>query len=283
MIRMNVVLIAEEKTPDLEKLLDAFKSKKLSAEFISVGDIGVIIEKNASSIFCEKGKFNDYDSVFLSLPVEFTLFSEPFLSELVDDGTYCQLKPNSYYILSNKPFLYSNLTSKGILTPQTDILADKDAIDFSLKEFSYPLIVKTFLGLKKTNSVLVESERSLKSFIKSISVNVDAITIQEYLEGDVDQSLVIGDDVYTVKRKWVEKELSHSKKPLSVKLSDDEKETAIRAAKVCGMDIGVVKMIDGKVIGVRNRIDFKMFNDALSQNMYDKVADYYAEKGGDDK
>lgn len=274
---MAIALIAENKTQDIEKLIEAFKSKKLSAEFIDVGTIGITIEQNVSRVFREK-TFDDFDSVFLSLPMEFTLFTEPFLSELVDAGTYCQLKPNSYYILSNKPFMYSNLNSKGVKTTKTDILADKEAIDFSLKDFSYPIIVKTFLGLKKTNSVLVESERSLKSFIKSISVNVDAITIQEYLEGDVDQSLVIGDQVFTIKRKWVEKELGHSKKPISTKLSDDDKEIAIRAAKVCGMDIGVVKMIDTKVIGVRSRIDFKMFNDALSEDMYRKVASHYAEK-----
>jgi len=281
---MNVSLIAEKESEDIKKLLQAFKSKNLSAEFIDVGDVGVLIEKNVSTLFHEEKSLKESDSVFLSLPVEFTLFAEPFLSELVDLGAYSQLKPHSYYILSNKPFLYSNLNSKGVLTPKTDILADKEAIDFSLKEFSYPLIVKTFLGLKKTNSVLVESERSLKSFIKSISVNVDAITIQEYLEGDVDQSLVIGYDVFTIKRKWVEKELSHSKKSLSTKLSDEDKETTVRAAKVCGVDIGVVKMINGHVIGVRNRINFQVFNDALSLNMHEKVAEYYYEKvNGDTK
>jgi len=275
---MDIALIAEKKTEDMEKLGKAFEEKGLSSEFIEVGDLGIIVEKNSSSVFYEKKDFSEYSSVFLSLPVEFTLFSEPFLSELVDSGIYCQLKPNSYYILSNKPYLYANLNSKNVLIPKTDIVADKESLDISIKEFSYPMIVKTFLGLKKTNSVLVESERSLKSFIKSISVDVDAITMQEYLEGDVDQSLVIGDSVYTIKRKWVEKELSHSKKPLTTKLSEDDAEKAIKAAKVCGMDIGVVKMIGGRVIGVRNRIDFKLFNDALSQDMYSRIASFYEEK-----
>jgi len=274
---MTVAIIAEQKTPDIEALLKAFDSKKISSEFVEVGNTGVLVEKNSSSIFYEEKLFSEYDSVFLSLPVEFTVFAEPFLSELVDSGIYCNLKPTSYYLLSNKPFLYASLNSKKVGIPKTDIIADKETIDASMKDFSYPLIVKTFLGLKKTNSVLVESERSLKSFIKSISVNVDAITIQEYLEGDVDQSLVIGDEVYTIKRKWVEKELSHSKKPLTTKLSEADMEMAIKAAKVSGMDVGVVKMIDGKVIGVRNRIDFGMFNSALSQNMYEKVALHYEE------
>ena len=275
---VDVALIAEKKEEYVEKLLKAFEEKKLSAEFIEVGDIGIIVEKNISSVFFEKKEFSEYSSVFLSLPVEFTLFAEPFLSELVDAGTYCQLKPNSYYILSNKPFLYANLNSKNVSISKTDILADKESIDATIKDISYPLIVKTFLGLKKTNSVLIESERSLKSFIQRISVNVDAITIQEYLEGDVDQSLVIGDSVFTIKRKWVEKELAHSKKPISTKLSDVDAEMAIKAAKICGMDIGVVKMINGKVIGVRNRIDFELFNTALSENMYSKVAAFYEEK-----
>jgi len=275
---MNVALIAEKKTPDIEALIKAFNSKKIDSEFVEIGSIGVLVEKNSSILFHEGKSFSEYDSVFLSLPVEFTVFAEPFISELVDSGIYCNLKPNSYYLLSNKPFLYVSLNSKKVNISKTDIIADKETIDASLKTFSYPLIVKTFSGLKKTNSVLIESERSLKSFIRSISVNIDAITIQEYLEGDVDQSLVIGDDVFTIKRKWVEKELSHSKKPLTTKLSDNDREMAIKAAKVSGMDIGVVKMINGKVIGVRNKIDFAMFNDASSQNMYEKVVAHYEEK-----
>ncbi len=275
---MDVALIAEKKDEHIQKLLEAFEKKKLSAEFVEVGSLGIFVEKNVSSIFHEERPFNEYHSVFLSIPVEFTLFAEPFLSELVEAGIYCQMKPNSYYVLSNKPFLYSNLSLKKVKISKTDIIADKESIDNSLPDFSYPIIVKTFLGLKKTNAVLVESERSLRSFIKSISVNIDAITIQEYLEGDVDQSIVIGDEVFTVKRKWVEKELGHSKKPITTKLSDDDRETAIKAAKVCGIDIGVVKMIEGRVIGVRHYIDFKMFNDALSKNMYEKIATYYADK-----
>ncbi len=275
---MRIGLISDKKTGDIDKLIEAFRAKKFLAEYIDVGNLGIYIEKNAPKIFYGKRMFKEFDSIFLSLPLEFTLFAEPFIAELVGEGIYCQFKPNSYYVLSNKPYLYSNLTSKGIRTPNTDILADKETVDYSMKEFSYPVIVKTFTGLKKTNSVLAESERSLKSFTKSISSDVDAITIQDYLEGDVDQSLVIGENVFTVKRKWVEQELSHSKKPLSTKLSDSDMETAIRAAKVCGMDIGVVKMINGLVTGVRNNVDFKSFGDALSKNMYEKVAEHYLER-----
>ncbi|MCR4369293.1 MAG: ATP-grasp domain-containing protein [archaeon] len=272
---MDVAIIAETRSEDIKKLLDAFKARKLSADFVDVGSVGVIVEKNVSSIFHDQKPFEEYNSVFLSLPAEFTLFAEPFLSELVDMGTYCQLKPTSYYILSNKPYMYSTLNSKGVKIPKTDILADKETIESSLKAFSYPMIVKTFVGLKKTNSVLLESERSLRSFVKSISVKIDAITIQEYIEGDVDQSLVIGEEVFSIKRKWVEKDLSHSKKPVSVKLSDEHREMAIKAAKVCGVDIGVVKIIEGKVTNVRTRIDFNMFNETLSKNMYEKVASHY--------
>ncbi|PIN84744.1 MAG: hypothetical protein COV47_05750 [Candidatus Diapherotrites archaeon CG11_big_fil_rev_8_21_14_0_20_37_9] len=275
---MDVAIIAEQQDEQLKKLQAAFKEKSLTAEFIEVGSLGIFVEKNVSMIYHESRPFSEYDSVFIDLPLEFTLFAEPFLSELVDAGIYCPMKPNSFYVLSNKPFLYSTLSMKKVKITKTDILADKETVDSSLEDFAYPLIVKTFLGLKKTNSVLIESERSLRSFIKSISVSFDAITIQEYIEGDVDQSIVIGDDVYTIKRKWVEKELAHSKKPLNTKLADHDKETAIKAVRVAGLDIGVVKMIQGKVIGVRKKLDLDLFSDALSINMYHKIAVHYAEK-----
>lgn len=275
---MKTAIISEKFDNKAENLLKAFNERKIDAEFVEVGDLGVFVENNTSTIFHASKNFSEFDAAFVDLPMGFTLFAEPFLSELVDSGIYCQMKPNSFYALSNKPFSYSTLSLKGVKIPKTDILGHKDSVDSSIDEFDFPVIVKTFLGLKKTNSVLVESERSLKSFIKSIAVEVDAITIQEYMQGDVDQSLIIGDDVYSVKRRWIDKELAHSKKAVTTKVSDEDSEMAIKAVKVLGMDVGIVKMINGSVIGVRNSIDFEFFNSALSQNTYEKLAIFYKEK-----
>jgi glutathione synthase/RimK-type ligase-like ATP-grasp enzyme len=200
------------------------------------------------------------------------------LDELVEQGIYCQLKPSSFYILSNKPFLYTTLNAKGVKISKTSIFGHPEQVDTSLKDFSFPLILKTFLGAKKTQVVLIDSNRTLKSVLKSIAFDIDALTIQEYLEGDLDQSIVIGDDVFTVKRKWIEKELSHSKNALSSKLSEDQKEMAIKAARLVGADIATVKMINGTVIGVRAEIDFKMFNEALSEDIFEKIARFFKEK-----
>ncbi|MBI4210895.1 MAG: hypothetical protein HY544_05340 [Candidatus Diapherotrites archaeon] len=275
---MGTLIIAEKTNEDFEKLLSALRARGLEASFLEISQAGLFIENNLAGAIKGEGLFDGHDSVFLSVPPKFTMFAEPFLHSLADLGVYCQLKPSSFYIISSKPFLCHALNSKGVPVPRSDILGERETIDSSAKEIGYPMMLRTFSGLAKTSSVFIESERSLVSFVKSIPRETDAITLHEYLAGDVDQSLVAGDEVLTVKRNWVEKELSHSRKGVYTNLSEQDRETAIRAARVCGADICMVKMVVGKVIGIKTEIDFGVFSSALGQDVHGRIADHYREK-----
>lgn len=274
---MKTAILFEKENEYTGKIIKAFEAKNLKAEFIDIGKVGLFVEKNSSSIVFDSAPF-DFEAVFLQASNEFTVFVEPLLSEFVDSGIYCQLKPGAFYIVSNRPFTYTTLNNKGINICKTQIVADKESLEGSLKQLSFPLHLKFFSSNKKVQGFVADSEKNFKSVLKNTSFEVDAITVQEFIEGDLNQNLVIGDEVFTIKRKWIDKDLSHSKKAISSKPHEEEHELAIKATKVVGADIATVKIINGTVVNVRSLIDLELYHRTLGVNVFDRLAEFYKEK-----
>jgi glutathione synthase/RimK-type ligase-like ATP-grasp enzyme len=222
--------------------------------------------------------FSKYDAIYLKVSRQFTQFIEPFVDTLVSNGIYCQFKPEAFYIIANKPFQYSVLHSKGVKTSETMIFSDVTALEWAAEEIRFPIILKTFFGLRKTQSIVIENLRSFKSLVKSIRGEIDAITLQEYIEGDVNYAAVIGKDVYTIKRKWNDQKFEHEKKPVSASLTEEDQKKAIRAAQTVGADIATIKLVEGTVLGVRPSIDFLQFKKVMGKDLGLAVANFYKDK-----
>jgi len=273
---MNVVTISEEKTEDISWLKEAFLRKGFEkAPFINIAKVGLLTKKGKTRIIVGSINFRRYDAVFLKAGPALTQFIEPFLAELVEEDIYCQLKPESGYITSNKPFMYSVLNASGIPIQKTTIVPGVEVIEQALKGFSFPLLFKTFVGHEKMQHVIVDSERSLRSMAKSIKSGVDAVLLQEYLEGDLNYCIVIGSEILAITRKWDENKGEHAEKGLTTTLSEKDTRLAKRAARIVGADIATVRMIDGRIVDVNPMIDIQRFNKILGKELQDKVAQHY--------
>ncbi|MFH1586529.1 MAG: hypothetical protein ABID38_01580 [Candidatus Diapherotrites archaeon] len=276
---MNCVIIGEEKSPDLVQIKRAFLEKGFDkVPFIKISKIGLFTAGNKTKIVVGKINFSKYDSVFLKVGPQFTQFVEPFLAELAEKGIYCQLKPESFYISSNKPFMFSVLASRGIPIPKTSIVPSSELIEQASKGFKFPQVFKTFVGQKKNQQIIVESERGLKSTIKSFKSKFDAVTIQEYLQEDLIYCVVVGKEILGLKRKWNSDNFEHMAKMVSTSLSGEDSETAFRACRTVGFDIALVRLIGGKVIDIDPIIDFDRFNKPLGKSIESMVAAHYSEK-----
>jgi glutathione synthase/RimK-type ligase-like ATP-grasp enzyme len=280
---MQAVLLSEKKDESILLIKEGMlKAGFEHVGFIYLSRVGLLTKNNKTSIAVGSVNFEKYDCAYLKAKPELTQFVEPLADELREKGIYCNVKPESYYIISNKPYLYSLLHQKKIEAQKTTVIHSPSMVLDSMESFSYPVIIKTFDGIKKTQSLVIDSLRGLKSFIKSIKSNVSAVTIQDYLQGDVFYCAVVGENVFSYKRKWLEDEFEHSQKMVSVALSDDEKEKALRAANACSLDIALVKMIQGKIINVNPLLDITKFNKALGKEIQETIGHYFMEKAKGD-
>ncbi len=275
---MKTLFIYEKENNHIDSLKEAFNKKNISVESVEIGQLGLLTEAKETTLTTNGFNLNDFDSCFLGVGVQFTQFVEPLLDEFSQKGIYCQVKPDAYSILSSKAFQLTTLNSHGIKTPNTTIFGSSFFINSSLKEFHFPLVLQVFDGYKKIQDVLVESEKSLLSIVKSIKSNFDILLLQEFFEKDLDVSAIIGDSVFSVRRTWNKDKLEYIKKGSGRTLSEKEQESLIKARDVIGMDIATIKSIDGNIVSLKPYVEFNYFQEILGKNLFENMAEFYSNK-----
>ena len=221
---------------------------------------------------------DSYDAVYLTPVLKLKQFIEPLLLEFQDLGIYAQFNPDSFYINDNEALQTVLLNSYNVKMGKTVLIGQPSKMISATRTFSYPILLKLFKNQRKNFSLLVESQRSLRSLSKSLAPDLDAIFLKEFIEGDVDHCLVIGDRVYAIRRKWDGEQVVPLNKGQMTKLSKLDADTAIQAARICGCDIATVKMSKGYVIKVDSEIDLTSFSNKIGLNFYNEIAKMYAEK-----
>jgi glutathione synthase/RimK-type ligase-like ATP-grasp enzyme len=275
---MKTLFIFEKENEDIKALKEGFNKRGISVELVEIGNLGLLTEGKQTFLKTNGFNLEEFDSCFLEAGIEFTRFIEPLLDEFSQKGIYCQVKPDAYSILSNKAFLFTTLNANGIKTPETTVFGSSFFINSSLKEFSFPLVLQVFQGYKKIQNVLVESEKALLSIVKSIKSDFDVILLQEFFEKDLDESAVIGENVFTVRRTWNKDKLEYSKKGSSITLSEGQQNNLIKACESVGIEISTIKSIDGKVVSLKPFVDFSYFQGIIGKNLYDTTAEFYLSK-----
>jgi len=275
---MKTLFVFEKENEDIVKLKEAFNKKSISVSLVEIGNLGLLTEGKETTLTTNGFDLAEFDSCFIEAGVQFTQFLEPLLDEFSQKGIYCQVKPDSYSILSNKAFQLTTLNSNGIKVPNTTVFGSSFFINSSLKEFSFPLILQVFDGYKKIQNVLVESEKAFLSIVKSIKSDFDILLLQEFFQKDLDESVVIGENVFTVRRTWNKEIFEYTKKGSSRKLPEAEEKNIINACNAIGIEIATVKSIDGHIVSLKPVIDFEYFQEIIGKNLYEETAEFFAGK-----
>lgn len=275
---MKTLFIHEKGNEYIGELKEAFNKKNISVESVDISQLGLLTEGKETTLTTNGFNLDEFDSCFLDVGVQFTQFVEPLLDEFSQKGIYCQVKPDSYSILSSKAFQITTLNAHGIKTPKTTIFGSGSFINASLKEFSFPLILQVFDGYKKIQDVFVESEKSLVSIVKSIKSDFDVLLLQDYFEEDLDVSAIIGESVFSVRRNWIKEKFEYAKKGSSITLSEKEQSSLIKARNAIGMDMAAIKSIQGNIVSVKPSVEFLYFQEILGKNLFENAAEFYLSK-----
>jgi len=267
-------IITDKKDANIAELEKAFKAETLKANIYEIEKLA-LFTRGKESMLIHKGEKINFDAAFIKASISLAQFIEPLVDILISKGIYCNIKPNAYYTLSNLPLVYTIINSCKIPISKTHIVASRESLESVIEKFSFPVIVKTFIKNKKTQSIVIDNKKTFSSFVKSIKDRVDAITLQEFLEDDLIYAIVIGDETFAIKRKWDKNKFEHQKKKTSAAITDTEAKIAVSALKNIGLDFGVVKIIQGKFIGIRPNIDFLEAKKVLGKNVAKVLAEYY--------
>jgi len=275
---MRALFLILEETPSLKHFKRAFREKGFTPKSLDLKKVSLASGKKGTELMDGSIDFDQIDCVYLKAGLKLAQFAEPLLDELERRNIYCQVKTKSNFISTNEPLQLAILNSKNVKMPKTMVFGSPKLIKAQAEKFSYPVQFKAFRRGEKTMSMLVESERSLVSIADSLRAEQDAIIVREFIEGDVDESAIIGGKVFTMRRKFDRGVPQPMKKGQFVKLPQVEKETAIHSAHICGYDIASVKMCKGYVLKVKPLLKINTFNKVTGEDLYEEIADLFKQK-----
>lgn len=180
------------------------------------------------------------------------------------------------------------LTKNGVDTPRTFVSRNTTDIDALLDQIGLPVIIKLASGTHGNGVVLAETRKAAKSALQAFYLyNEDGtnILIQEYIEesaGTDIRAFVVGSRVVaSMQRRSLDDDfrsnLHKGGEGTKIKLTDEEKKIAVKAARAMGLQIAGVDLMRSKrgplVLEVNASPGFGI-EKITGRNVASKIIDY---------
>jgi ribosomal protein S6--L-glutamate ligase len=178
------------------------------------------------------------------------------------------------------------LSKAGVGIPKTIFSRETDEVDDLLDHLDTPVIIKLASGTQGNGVVLAETRKAAKSVIQAFYVNDTSFLIQEFVKesaGTDIRAFVVGNQVVaSMQRQSLDDDfrsnIHQGGSGTAVKLTDDERRTALRAAKAMGLAICGVDMMRSErgplVLEVNSSPGLEGIEAVTGRNVAGKIIEY---------
>ena len=212
----------------------------------------VAIEKNKLVIRYKGETLNHYDAIIPRIAQSYTKYGTAMVRQFESQGTFTTASSLAINRSRDKLRAYQILAKAGVAIPKT-VFARETANFEDVIELAggTPLIIKVARGTHGNGVVLAETPKAAKAVMQAFYVEGVNFLVQEFVKesaGEDIRALVVGGRVVaSVKRQSLDDDFRSNTHQggvgIAVKLTDEEKKTAIRAAKAMGLPICGVDMM----------------------------------------
>jgi len=233
------------------RLIDAAQARGHDATVVDVLQCYMNITANRPSVYYKKKELI-FDAVIPRIGASVTAYGTAVLRQFEVGGIYSVNESIAITRSRDKLRAHQLLARKGVGMPITGYAHSADATD-DLIDFvgGAPLLVKIMQSTHGSGVVLAETNKAAESLINAFrGLNADFL-VQEYIKesgGSDIRCFVVGDKVIatmqrTAKEGEYRSNLHRGGSAQSVKLKPDERQLAVRAASVMGLDVAGVDII----------------------------------------
>lgn len=265
---MNLLIISEG-----NHLKENFEPHFEEVEHRNLSSVRLNLLEDKEDVLVGEESVEDFDYMYINVKPELSIFVRVMLEGL-EKNMRANLDSTSSYILTKKQYLYKVLKERNMDIPKTVAVgSEKSAL--GVKELEYPIVARRYQGFRKREMSLLSGRDGLKDFSKSTNYGKEALVFQEFVDGDVFDCLVIGDEVISVnlcnEGEWNLRAGSANEKFYNI--SSDLRELVINARESIGANVCRVKIVGDKIVNMSPNPDLKRFQDISGKNTFKKVAD----------
>jgi ribosomal protein S6--L-glutamate ligase len=246
------ILILGSASYTAKRLREAAKERGHICHIKSYKNCYLSVESGETKIFYKGKELTGYDAVIPRIAQSYTKYGTAVLRQFEMKGTYVAASSLAINRSRNKLRSMQLLAKANIGVPKTIIANSDTDTDDILDAFGKgPYIIKTTRGTHGKGVVLAETKKAAKAVMQAFYVENVNFMVQEFVEesaGTDIRVLVIGGRIYaSIKRQSLDDEFRSNThlggEGKRVKLSEEEKKVAKKAAKVMGLPICGVDMM----------------------------------------
>ncbi|SEN62599.1 30S ribosomal protein S6--L-glutamate ligase [Halomonas caseinilytica] len=250
---MHIALLSRNRNLySTRRLVEAAEARGHTARVVDTLRCYMSIASHHPSIHYKGQKLESFDTVIPRIGASITFYGCAVLRQFEMMGT--QVLNDSVSITRSRDKLRSLqlLSRKGIGLPVTGFAHSPDDIpDLITMVRGAPLVIKLLEGTQGIGVVLAETNQAAESVIQAFMGMKANIMVQEYIkeaQGADIRCLVIGDKVVaSMKRQAAEGEfrsnLHRGGSASVIRITPEERSTAIRAAKAMGLKVAGVDLL----------------------------------------
>ena len=250
---MRIALMA--RNPNLyshQRLIEAAEDRGHEIEVIDTMRVYIHIASHRPEMYYRGEKVEGYDAVIPRIGASVTFFGTAVLRQFEMMGVYPLNESVAISRSRDKLRSHQLLARKGIGLPVTVFAHSTSRADDIIEMLGgAPVVIKLLEGTQGIGVVLGETPGAAKSMIQAFGGLKANILVQEFIKesgGSDIRCLVVGDKVVaSMIRKGAEGEfrsnLHRGGSAQAVKITPEERSTAVRAAKVMGLNVCGVDML----------------------------------------
>ncbi len=195
---------------------------------------------------------NEFHAIIPRIGVSVTKHGAAIVKQFEMNKVFSSARASSILTARNKVRTLQIMASKGIPVPETLFSIYPDNIDEQINLLGGPpVVIKLQEGTQGLGVILAETKKSAKSIIDTFYKMDTSILIQKFIEesnGEDIRIVVVGDKVIaSMKRRSAADDfrsnLHRGGNTEEVKLSENEKDMALNAAKYLGLGVAGVDLI----------------------------------------
>lgn len=270
-----------------KRLKEEAKKRGHQVRVIKYKDAYTAVESNNNQVRYKGESLEHFDAIIPRIAQKYTRYGTAIVRQFEAQGSFSTAGSLAINRSRDKLRAYQVLAKAGVGIPKT-VLARESASFEDIIELAggTPLIIKVARGTHGNGVVLAETPKAAKAVMQAFYVEGVNFMVQEFVKesaGTDIRALVVGGRVVaSVKRQSLDGDFRSNThqggEGIPVKLTDDERKTAIKAAKAMGLPICGVDMMRSErgplVLEVNSSASIKTPELITKRNVAEKIIEY---------
>jgi len=269
------------------RLKEVAKARGHEVRIIDYAKCYVSIEKDKPVIRYKGESLDHFDAIIPRIAQSYTKYGTAMVRQFESQGSFTTASSIAINRSRDKLRAYQILAKAGVGIPKT-VFARETANfeDVIALAGGTPLIIKVARGTHGNGVVLAETPKAAKAVMQAFYVEGVNFMVQEFVKesaGEDIRALVVGSRVVaSVKRQSLDDDFRSNTHQggvgLPIKLTDEERKTAVRAAKamglpICGVDM--MRSVNGPVVlEVNSSASLKTPESITKRDVATKIIEY---------